>query len=435
MINVKINKDFKFLYTPELKKYREVIFYGGRGGAKTYEMVQFFCLKAMTEKANFLCLREYARTNANSTLQEFILYIQNHNLEVMIKETNERFKNNKRDKAINIKKTIIEFNHTGSRIIFTGINDNTAMSVKSIAHIKYAWIDEAVFLTEYSHHIFKPTIRENDACIFYTYNPQNRDDYIYQYTQNAINRDDIKTFKVNFNTNAFLPNVLKRDVLNDFKYLPRWKFNHIWLGEPADYNELAIIDTSKIGYYTNDEKYTEIIIACDTASSSKENADYSVIAVAGLTENRNIHMLRLYRGKWLYNALVDKLKGAYDVIKEIYKQAPSCVLIENKSSGISLVQEMQYFTRLPILPITPKKDKVTRVEVVLSEFSRLYLPSEKTPINAWVDAYLQELKDFRGDMEHKHDDQVDATVYILEYFKNNVKIDWSKFNNLNNYIF
>lgn len=38
--------------------------------------------------------------------------------------------------------------------------------------------------------------------------------------------------------------------------------------------------------------------------------------------------------------------------------------------------------------------------------------------------FLQELRMFRSDLKHKHDDQVDVLCYALEYFKEN-KTDWN----------
>ncbi|WP_342251719.1 phage terminase large subunit, partial [Campylobacter jejuni] len=64
-LDLQVNEAFKILYTPELSKYREVIYYGGRGGAKTFEMVQFLGVKVISEKCNILCLREFSNKNKN----------------------------------------------------------------------------------------------------------------------------------------------------------------------------------------------------------------------------------------------------------------------------------------------------------------------------------------------------------------------------------
>ena len=80
-LNLNISKEFQFLYTSELKKYREFIIYGGRGGAKTFEMVQFLGVKAITKKCNILCLREFSNKNKNSLVSEFREFYEKYKVE------------------------------------------------------------------------------------------------------------------------------------------------------------------------------------------------------------------------------------------------------------------------------------------------------------------------------------------------------------------
>ena len=81
MCNCKCVNDDK-----ELSKYREFIFYGGRGGGKTYDLTQFFLYKAITEKCRILCWREFSNTNKSSLVSEFKNAIYQNDLEAEIKE-------------------------------------------------------------------------------------------------------------------------------------------------------------------------------------------------------------------------------------------------------------------------------------------------------------------------------------------------------------
>lgn len=420
-LDLKINQDFKLLYTDDINKYREFIFFGGRGGAKTYEMKQFLSIKALTEKCNILCLREFANKNKNSLLSEFKEFLEKYNIETTLREY---VVLGKKETAIKISIEEICFKHNGSRIIFAGINDNTAMALKSIANIKYCWIEEASFLSEYSYRILKPTIRAKNSKIFFTFNPHKKDDFIYQ---KAINNTSDKVYvkKVNYDTNAFFPDVLELDRQDDFKTLPRDLYNHIWLGEPLEYNDSQVINTDLIGYFNDNEKinYNETFLTADTAYSKKESADFSVIGCFGKINNE-IHLLRIFKGKWEFNELQNILISAYEWTS-INHRAPRYVFIEKKASGISLLQELQRTTHLPLKEVTPKTDKYSRVSDVLSELSRLKLPLNKTnPVNSWIEGFLNELKMFRSDLKHEHDDQVDVLCYALQYCKN-IKVDWN----------
>lgn len=424
-LDLQVNEAFKILYTPELNKYREVIYYGGRGGAKTFEMVQFLGVKAISEKCNILCLREFSKSNKNSLVSEFREFFNSYDIETKLKEY---VVLNKNEFAVKIGVTEILFKHNGSKIIFTGINDNTAMTIKSISNINYCWVEEAVFLTEYSYNILKPTIRAKNSKIFYTFNPQNKDDFLYLKTK--IKDDLCLVKKVNWNDNPFFPEVLNLDRINNLKTMPRDMYLHVWEGEPLEYNDAQVINTDLIGYFNDKEKikYSETFITADTAFSKKESADFSVIGCFGKYGNE-IHLLRVFKGRWEFNELENRLISAYDWTSSNYKP-PQLVIIEKKASGISLLQELKRTTNLPLKEVVPKTDKYSRVSDVLNELPRLRLPLDKSnPLNSWIEGFITELKMFRGDLEHEHDDQVDMMCYALQYCKNNT-VDWDLIANL-----
>lgn len=391
------------------------------GSGKTYEVVQFLTYKAITEKCRILCLREFSNTNKSSLVSEFKNFIYANDLEAEFKE---RMTLHKKEFAIKILVSEIIFRHNGSQILFAGINDNTAMNLKSISNINICFVEEADFISEYAYNILKPTIRAKNSKIFYTFNPRDKEAFIYQKAL-ANNNELCKCVKVNYYDNAEFPEVLDIDRRQNKKTMPPDLYAHIWLGEPLAYNDSQVINTDLIGYF--DEKqsvtYSEVFITADTAYSKKEGADFSVLACFGKYQNE-VRLLRVYRGRWDFNELQIRLKEAYLWVSEYTKKACDFILIEKKASGISLLQELQRTTHLPLSEITPKTDKYTRVSDILSELPRLKLPIDKeNPLNSWIHAFLDELKMFRADLEHKHDDQVDALVYGLQYCKTQ-KVRW-----------
>ena len=421
-MKINVNPKFHFLYDKdELAKYREIIFYGGRGAGKTYQLTQFFLYKAITEKCRILCLREFSNSNKNSLLSEFENAIIQNDLEAEIKEL---IITNKKERAIKVHATEIFFTHNGSQIIFAGINDNTAINLKSIANINYCWVEESAFISEYAYNILKPTIRAENSKIFFSFNPQSKEDFIYQKVLNAKNEPLTKAVKVTYADNPFFPSVLETDRRQAKGLMPIDLYNHIWEGEPLEFNDSQVINTSLFGYYEKiDFTFNEIFICADTAYSKKESADFSVIGVFGLYDGK-LYFLRLLRGRWDFNELQTMLKSAYEWARDNYAP-PQNIIIEKKASGISLLQELQRTTNLPISEITPKTDKFSRVSDVLSDLPRLLLPLEKNALNSWVDEFLLECKAFRSDLKHNHDDQVDVMCYALQYTKQDLyKVNW-----------
>lgn len=421
-MEINVNPKFQFLYNDaKLDPLREIIFYGGRGSGKTYALTQFLIYKAVTEQCRILCLREFSNSQKASLINEFKVLILEQDLEAHFKE---RLDLAPKERAVKILGAEIQFKHNGSQILFAGINDNTAMNLKSISNIKYCWVEESDFLTEYAYNILKPTIRTKNSKLFYTFNPRDKDAFIYQ--KALANNDELcKCVKVNYYDNLEFPEVLDIDREQNKKTMPPELYAHIWLGEPLAYNDSQVINTDLIGYFDDKKpvEYTEVFLTADTAYSKKEGADYSVICAFGRYFDE-VRLLRVFRGRWDFNELQTQLKNAYFWVSEFTGKACSLVIIEKKASGISLLQELERTTHLPLTEITPKTDKYTRVANILSELPRLKLPADKeNPLNSWIGAFIDELKMFRADLEHKHDDQVDALAYGLEYTKGR-NIDW-----------
>ena len=415
-------QNFNFFITKTNSTNTESLSFGGDGGSgKTYALTQFLIYKAVTEQCRILCLREFSNSQKASLINEFKVLILEQDLEAHFKE---RLDLAPKERAVKILGAEIQFKHNGSQILFAGINDNTAMNLKSISNIKYCWVEESDFLTEYAYNILKPTIRAKNSKLFYTFNPRDKDAFIYQ--KALANNDELcKCVKVNYYDNLEFPEVLDIDRRQNKKTMPPELYAHIWLGEPLTYNDSQVINTDLIGYFDDKKpvEYTEVFLTADTAYSKKEGADYSVICAFGRYFDE-VRLLRVFRGRWDFNELQTQLKNAYFWVSEFTGKACSLVIIEKKASGISLLQELERTTHLPLTEITPKTDKYTRVANILSELPRLKLPADKeNPLNSWIGAFVDELKMFRADLEHKHDDQVDALAYGLEYTKGR-NIDW-----------
>ena len=108
---------------------------------------------------------------------------------------------------------------------------------------------------------------------------------------------------------------------------------------------------------------------CDTAYGIKKANDYSVVTVWGEAEN-GFYLIDLWRGRAEFPQLKRQL------IAMAAEWRPNALLVERKSSGISLVQELQQGTRLPILPIEVDTDKATRAWAAspLVEAGKVFLP-------------------------------------------------------------
>ena len=89
---------------------------------------------------------------------------------------------------------------------------------------------------------------------------------------------------------------------------------------------------------------------------------------------------------------------------------PVRILIENRASGQSLIQQLRRFTRIPVISIEACANKQTRLSEVtaLIEAGKVFLP-DKAP---WLVNYESQMVRFPLD---KHDDMVDSTSQFLRW--------------------
>lgn len=152
-------------------------------------------------------------------------------------------------------------------------------------------------------------------------------------------------------------------------------------------------------------RFSRIILSWDTAFKAKEKNDYSVCTVWGEGEN-GYYLLDLWKDRVEYPALKRVAKSLGE------KWRPHGVLIEDKASGQSLIQDLKFDTKLPIIGIPANVDKVVRANAVSSivESGRVYLPEKAE----WLPDFLIEAGNFPNGA---HDDQVDSVTQALEYLR------------------
>lgn len=173
--------------------------------------------------------------------------------------------------------------------------------------------------------------------------------------------------------------------------------------------EGGMIRDTWIKRYNKNCMCSKVYLSFDTAIKAGIKNDPTVCTVWGELEN-NLYLLEVYR-EWLeYPELKKK------TIELIKKWNPDAVLIEDKASGQSLIQDLRKEIKNSPIAIKVSKDKVTRLASVsaLFEAGKIFLPTEAS----WLADYELELYGFPF---CEHDDQVDSTSQFLEWYKNCIK--------------
>lgn len=148
----------------------------------------------------------------------------------------------------------------------------------------------------------------------------------------------------------------------------------------------------------------------DTAIRDKKTSDWSVGVLMAKCEN-GYYILDIIRKKLLYPQLKTELETAFRGSNAHF------AMVEDKSSGHQIVDELAKDVDFAILPFTPIGDKTQRLSLVSSliEAGKLFLPLEHPKTRIFID-------EFCFFPHGTHDDCVDAGVMGLSYFHLKKKI-------------
>jgi predicted phage terminase large subunit-like protein len=136
----------------------------------------------------------------------------------------------------------------------------------------------------------------------------------------------------------------------------------------------------------------------DLAISEKTTADFTVGFCIGVDDKNDIYLLERRRGHWTFNMTLDQIGAMGHAWPNV-----SRVGIEQVSYQAAAVQEALRRTMLPIVPIVPDKDKVTRARLLEARANagKVVRPG----VCPWWAEFSTEAMYFPAG---SHDDQVDA---------------------------
>jgi predicted phage terminase large subunit-like protein len=180
----------------------------------------------------------------------------------------------------------------------------------------------------------------------------------------------------------------------------------------SQYQQSPIIpdgDVIKLNWFLRHDKIPEQVTTCvhswDTAYKKDEHNDPSSCLVVRIGNNAAfVHDVVNKRMEY------PELKKT--IITLAARDNPSVILIEDKASGQSLIQELRAETALPIIAVKAEADKLTRAVAASAtiEAGRISLPN----VADWLYDYENQLVSFPNG---KHDDMVDSTSQFINWWR------------------
>lgn len=117
----------------------------------------------------------------------------------------------------------------GGVILFQGMQDHTAESIKSLEGMDRCWVEEAQALSQRSLDMLRPTIRRPGSQIWFGWNPRRKIDAVDRFLRETPPPDAV-VVRANWRDNPWFPEVLKKERLHDLTANPDG-YGHIWEGE------------------------------------------------------------------------------------------------------------------------------------------------------------------------------------------------------------
>lgn len=115
-------------------------------------------------------------------------------------------------------------------IIFQGMQDHTAESIKSLEGFKRAWVEEAQSLSARSLELLRPTIRAENSQLWFSWNPRRKVDPVDMMLRGETLPTGAIVVRANWSDNPWFPSVLEQERLDCLNNAPD-QYRHIWEGD------------------------------------------------------------------------------------------------------------------------------------------------------------------------------------------------------------
>ena len=291
------------VFAPLLKPARYKGAYGGRGSGKSHHFAEAAVGRAVRiPKTRIVCVREVQKSLKES-------------VKLLIEDKIERFK----APGFRVLNDHIIAPNNGL-ILFQGMQDHTAESIKSLEGFDVGYVEEAQTMTTRSLEMLRPTIRQDKTAkrpgseLWFSWNPRHSSDPVDQLLRGPELPPNAIVVRANYRDNPFFPDVLEEERAFDERTNPV-RYGHIWLGEYEPAAVGAIFNRQNIHDNRREAapNLARIVVAIDPAISAEAGSDETGIVVVGLGEDGRGYVLDDYSTKGPPEQWASRAIAAYDL--------------------------------------------------------------------------------------------------------------------------
>lgn len=196
--------------------------HGGRGSGKSHFFAEALIERCIMQKTDAVCVREVQKS-LNQSVKKL--------LEAKIEALGV-------GNLFDVQEAKINCPH-GGVIIFQGMQNHTAESIKSLEGYDIAWVEEAQSLSQRSLDLLRPTIRKPESELWFSWNPNEDSDPVDVLLRGEDPPPDAIVLQVNWSDNPWFPDVLRAEMEYDRKR-DYEKYLHVWEGQYRQNSEARV---------------------------------------------------------------------------------------------------------------------------------------------------------------------------------------------------
>jgi phage terminase large subunit len=201
-------------FVPLLEPARYKAAYGGRGSGKSHFFAELMVEDSLANKGlRSVCIREVQKDLKDSA-------------KLLIEDKLSKFNLGPAD-GFKVFKEEIQTPGDGL-IIFKGMKDYTADSIKSLEGFNRAWVEEAHTFSDMSLGMLRPTIRTDGSELWFSWNPRRKTDAVDLLFRRTPPTGS-QVVHANWDANPWFPSVLEQERLDCLRDNPD-QYENIWNG-------------------------------------------------------------------------------------------------------------------------------------------------------------------------------------------------------------
>lgn len=286
--------------------------HGGRGSGKSWVFATKLVLRCCQRRTRAVCVREVQNSIKDSVKQLIEDRIASLGLLDQFDITRDEIRG-----------------PNDSLIIFRGMQNHTAASVKSLEAFDVAWWEEAQTATQHSLDLLIPTIRADESELWFSWNPDSPNDPIERLLRRRKPENAI-VIEANWTDNPFFPDVLRQDMERD-KLEDYDKYLHIWQGEYRSTADMQFISREIVN------------MAMERESAAPSGPRIMGLDVARFGDDRTVLVLRKAHKVtrvWKWSKL-DTMQIAGKVADIAGQESPQALFVDGVGVGGGVVDRLR----------------------------------------------------------------------------------------------